>query len=331
MKIKNLIITHQGYTVSPQGLYCVFNKFGANSKNKFQVYFKCVDPSKPRGMRITGNHFIEYDMSQAIEGITYRQGDSASPKVIEGARLKGDTLYIDVHDYQNDFTECPIVELTDEFKYYDLTEASDLPTELTHTAVFPPPETKAEWVDRMERILAHCAQNFEAAMGSLYPQYYTRLHDAATAKPSTDYLVRQTNTSVHCRWQIGWFWERVDRIKRNLPTVYTQAKLEPMIQAVYENMKTPQHIKQFFHRHNTQEWSKLRNQSTSTRENKRHISAWDTDYTEGTNFADLTARSTIGGHLNEQTADASMFEYGVTEYTKAARHPNWDLITERVY
>ena len=203
--------------------------------------------------------------------------------------------------------------------------------EPNHTAVFPPAETKAEWVDRMERILAHCAQNFEAAMGSIYPQYYTRLHDAATAKPSTNYLLRQTNTSVHCRWQIGWFWERVDRIKRSLPTTYTQAKLEPMIQAVYENMKTPQHIKQFFHRHDTQEWSKLRNQSASTGENKRHISAWDTDYTEGTNFADLTARSTIGGHLNEQSADASMFEYGVTEYTKAARHPKWDLITERIY
>ena len=326
MKIKNVIVTHHAYTAPVSD--CGLRSFGATSKGKFRAHLKCRNPKS----REVTHSFVEYDMSNMIEGITYRHAEYTHEKMIEGARLDGDTLHIDVHDEQQDYAEYHIPNLTEVFKYVDY-DGNDptLPDELTHTAVFPPVETKAEWVDRMERILAHCAQNFEAAMGSIYPQYYTRLHDAATAKPSTNYLVRQTNTSVHCRWQIGWFWERVDRIKRSLPTVYTQAKLEPMIQAVYENMKTPQHIKQFFHRHDTQEWSKLRNQSSSTGENKRHISAWDSDYTEGTNFADLTARSTIGGHLNEQTANASMFEYGVTEYTKASRHPKWDLITERIY
>ena len=260
---------------------------------------------------VIGHKFIEYDMSNMIEGITYGHAEYTHEKLIEGARLEGDTIHIDVHDDSHQYVEYFVGNLTDTLKYvyYD-GYSPTVPDKLTHTAVFPPAETKAEWVDRMERILAHCAQNFEAAMGSLYLQNYTRLQDISTAKPSTNYLVRQTNTSVHCRWQIGWFWERVDRIKRNLPTTYTQAKLEPMIQAVYENMKTPQHIKQFFHRHDTQEWMKLRNQSASTGENKRHISAWASDYTEGTNFADLTARSTIGRVFNEQSADASMFEYG---------------------
>ena len=328
MKIKNVIVTHHATTYPESS--CTLVAFGATSDGKFRAHMKCSDENHV----FTTKSYVEYDMTNMIEGITYRHSMYNHNQVIEGAILKGDTIHIDVHDEQMNFSEYFILNLTKDFKYTGSVERGRtpvMPDELTHTAVFPPAETKAEWVDRMERILAHCAQNFEAAMGGLYPQHYTRLQDAATAKPSTNYLVRQTNTSVHCRWQIGWFWERVDRIKRSLPTVYTQAQLEPMIQAVYENMKTPQHIKQFFHRHDTQEWSKLRNQSSSTGENKRHISAWAADYTEGTNFADLTARSTIGGHLNEQSADASMFEYGVTEYTKAAKHPNWDLITERIY
>lgn len=331
MKIKNLVVTHHAQIISDSQILCGYHRFGATSNGKLRVHFKCKDYSKSP-VETTENQFIEYDVSNILPGITYSHGQSSNLRLIEGIKIVDDTLYVDVHDHPDgNFEEYFLSGLSDSFKYVGFDYAPELPAELTHTAVFPPPETKAEWVDRMERILAHCAQNFEAAMGSLYPQHYTRLHDAATAKPSTSYLVRQTNTSVHCRWQIGWFWERVDRIKRSLPTVYTQAKLEPMIQAVYENMKTPQHIKMFFHKHDTQEWSKLRNQSSSTGENKRHISAWASDYTEGTNFADLTARSTIGGHFNEQSADASMFEYGVTEYTKAARHPKWDLITERVY
>ena len=325
MKIKNVIVTHHAYIVpvTPCGILIL----GATSDGKLRGVIECSGETRDDDEC----HFVEYDMSNMIEGITYRHGEYTHEKIIEGAILKGDTIHIDIHDEEQDYVEYQITDLGKDFKYvsYD----SDTPTfpDDLETTVFPPVETKAEWVDRMERILAHCAQNFEAAMGSLYLQNYTRLQDIATAKPSTNYLIRQTNTSVHCRWQIGWFWERVDRIKRNLPTVYTQAQLEPMIQAVYANMKTPQHIKQFFHRHNTEEWKKLRNQSSDTRQNKRHISAWASDYTEGTNFADLTARSTVGGHLNEQSADASMFEYGVTEYTKAAKHPNWELITERIY
>ena len=320
MKIKNTVIVHHSYITPSVNTF--INVFGANSEGKIRAII--LDAGTKR--------FVEYDLSNMLEGITYSQSNASAIRIIEKARLDGETLHIDVHDGRQDFIEFLITDLSEQFKYVHYAEEEfDIPDKLTHTAIFPPAETKAEWVDRMERILAFCAQNFEAAMGSLTLQNYTRLHDVATAHPSTDYLIRQTNTSVHCRWQIGWFWERVDRIKRNLPTVYTQAKLEPMIQAVYENMKTPQHIKQFFHKHNTQEWMKLRNQSASTGENKRHISAWDSDYTEGTNFADLTARSTIGGHLNEQTADASMFEYGVTEYTKAAKHPKWERITERIY
>ena len=321
MNIKNIIVTHHAFTLPGNG--CAVSAFGAKSDGTFRVVLGCVGKD---------TIMVEYDMSNMIEGITYRHGTYTHEKFIEGARLEGDTIHIDVHDDRQEYTEYHIGTLTDTLKYVHYDDYSPIiPDELTYTAVFPPAETKAEWVDRMERILAHCAQNFEAAMGSLYLQNYTRLQDISTAKPSTNYLIRQTNVSVHCRWQIGWFWERVDRIKRNLPTTYTQAQLEPMIQAVYANMKTPQHIKQFFHRHNTEEWKKLRNQSSDTRQNKRHISSWDTDYTEGTNFADLTARSTIRGVTNEQNADASMFEYGVTEYTKAAKHPNWDLITERIY
>ena len=325
MNIENVIVTHHAYRMPAADIQCYYLTFGATSKGKLRLHFACEDSED------SVKKFVEYDMKNLIDGITYRHNVNDKSRFIEGVCLKGNTLHVDVHDYHNEVAEFVISGLTEVFKYTGISPTPTIPNTVDHTAVFPPVETKAEWVDRMERILAHCAQNFEAAMGGLYPQHYTRLHDAAIAKPSTNYLVRQTNTSVHCRWQIGWFWERVDRIKRSLPTVYTQAQLEPMIQKVYENMKTPQHIKQFFHRHDTQEWMKLRNQSASTGENKRHISAWDTDYTEGTNFADLTARSTIGGHLNEQSADASMFEYGVTEYAKAARHPNGDIITERIY
>lgn len=329
MKIKNAIITHHAPVIPYTG--CGFLSFGATSNGKFRVHLKCLDYSHGGAPRVTAQQYIEYDMSNIIEGITYIHGKSSHLKVIEGAKVVGDTLHIDVHDATHDFEEYVILGLTKDFKYVSHADVESPPDELTHTAIFPPAETKAEWVDRMERILAHCAQNFEAAMGSLYPQNYTRLHDALTAKPSTDYLLRETNTSVHCRWQIGWLWERVNRIKRGLTTTYTKAMIEPQVQALHANMRTPQHIKQFLHRHNTQEWSKLRNQSASTGENKRHISLWDTDYTEGTNLADLTARSTFSGVVNERNADASMFEYGVTEYTKAARHPNWDLITERIY
>lgn len=322
MNIKQAIITHHAYTIpaSPRASYIW--GLGANSDGKIRIHIQ------NSGV----NQFFEYDMSNIIEGIVYRQRNYSASELIEGARIEGEILHIDVHDDQSDYAEHIISELKKDFKYVAFDEDTpEVPDNLDATIVFPAAETHAEWVDRMERLLAACAQNYEAAMGSIHSQHYTRLHDALTAKPSTDYLVRQTNTSVHCRWQIGWLWERVDRIKRKLRTTYTKAQVEAKVQALYANMKTPQHIKQFFHRHDTQEWSKLRNQSESTGENKRHIALWDTDYTKGTLLADLTARATFSGIVDETTADASMFEYGVTEYTKAAKHPNWELITERIY
>lgn len=329
MKIKKVVITHNA-TVIPYAR-TVFSSFGATKNGKLRLHLAKFVRGED-GRYQPENHYVEYDMSNMLEGVNYKHAPGNHEKLIEGAIFRGDVLNIDVHDYQNTFREFTITDLIDDFKYViDTDNETERPAELTHTAIFPPVETKAEWVDRMERILSHCAQNFESAMASIYPQHYTRLHDAPTAKPSTDYLVRQTNTSVHCRWQIGWLWWLVDRQKRNLSTTYTQAKLETMVQGLYENMRTPQHIKQFFHRHNTQEWSKLRNQSASTGENKRHISLWDTDYTEGTLLADLTARSTFSGVVHERSADASMFAYGVTEFTKAAKHPNWERITERIY
>ena len=212
MNIKKAIITHHAPVIPYSG--CGFLSFGANSKGKIRANVVCYTYNE-NGDETSESHFIEYDVSKIIEGITYRQGTSSNLRFIEGIRLLGDTLHIDIHDQDNDFTEFALFGLTEKFKYGGYEDVPEIPEELTHTAVFPPAETKAEWVDRMERILAHCAQNFEAAMGShLSYRYYTRLHDAATAKPSTNYLIRQTNTSVHCRWQIGWFWERVDRIKR---------------------------------------------------------------------------------------------------------------------
>ena len=338
MDVKKAVLTHhiRGY-YHPNN--CQYLGFQLTSDGKFIFDYEKRERLIPYQGRKLYRRRIAYDLSNMKPGVTYKHAEHTEEKIIEGVHIDGDTLHIDLHDvYVEDGHRLfEIEELSktpkgvnfwhDNESYYNWSNAA----EIHKTIVFPPVETHTEWVDRMERLIANAAQNYEAAMGSIHTQDYTRLHDALTAKPSTDYLVRQTNTSVHCRWQIGWLWERVNRIKRKLSTSYTKAMIEAQVLAMYANMQTPQHIKQFLHRHNTQEWSKLRNQSESTGENKRHISLWDTDYTEGTNLADLTARSTFSGVVDERTADASMFEYGVTEYTKAAKHPNWELITERIY
>ena len=326
MNLKNVIITHEGYPIPVSK--CSVNAFGATSAGMLRTIVICYDSQ----FRVVGRKLIEYNMSNMLEGIVYRHSNHTHEQLIERAWLEGDTLHIDIHDENHDAAEYSITELTKEFKYVQY-EGSDptIPEELDHTAVFPPPETHKEWVDRMERLICRSAHNLENALGQIHPRQYTRLRDFVTAPVSSNNLDRLVNTSIHCRWQIGWLWARVNRLKRGLTSTYTKATLEPMIQALYSNMKEVENIKQFFHKHDIVEWKKLRNDSGDDRNNKRKIQLWADDYTPGTELADLNARATIADIFYETTAKASEVEFAMTEYKKAAIHSKWDIITERVY
>ena len=319
MNINNVIISHHAPINPSPG--CAFLGFGATSNGKLRVFLKCGKEK----------HFIEYNMSNILPGIIYRHEEGNNLKVIEGVWIENSTLYVDVHDKNNDIEDFVISDLNTEFKYERGYFSSEMPEEVTHNAVFPPAETHKEWVDRMERMICRCAHNFENAFSQIQPNQYDRLRDFASQPLSSNMSDRMVNTSLHCRMQIGWLWARVDRLKRGLTSVYTKATLEPMVQALYNNMDRPEKIKQFFHRHNIVEWKKLRNDSGDDRHNGRKIHLWADDYTAGTLLADLNARATINNIFYETTAKAAMVEMAMTEYKKAASHPNYDVITERVY
>ena len=330
MKIKNVIITHHGgYKPAPER--CYFVRFWANATGNLRAQLLCEIRDENRRRQTSVKKLLEYDFSNLIENINYKQQIHNYVNIIENVILIGDTIHVDVHDIQDGFSEIHLLNLTNDYKQVDIISDQDVLTKVTDNVIFPLAETHNEWIDRMERLLAFCAHNFENAIGQLYPQHYTRLHDVATALPSTDFLNRLTNTSVHCRLAIGWLWERVNRIKRKLPTTFTKAGIEANIQALYQNLKDVQNIKLFFHKHNVVDWNKLRNHGVDKDTNKRQIQLWDSDYTAGILLADINARNTLNNVLHDTNAEASMFTLGTTEYRKAASHLNWEPITERIY
>ena len=54
-------------------------------------------------------------MKNMIEGINYMHSENNNMKVIEGARLIGDSIHIDVHDHNGYFEEFHIMDLTETF------------------------------------------------------------------------------------------------------------------------------------------------------------------------------------------------------------------------
>ena len=116
-----------------------------------------------------------------------------------------------------------------------------------------------------------------------------------------------------------------------LATKPEKSVVEAYVKKVYENMKTSERIKAFFHNHNTEEWRKLRYASSDDRNNHRRIHIWQDDFTAGDLLLDVNLKNTTNGVINDLEARSDFHTCATADYKLAAISPNWELITERVY
>lgn len=190
-----------------------------------------------------------------------------------------------------------------------------LPTQATPTA--PRGESNAAWRDRMQGIVAECAQNFEIAYGGLTPQLYTHGADSITAHLTSVMADRLANMSVHSRLAIGFLWKR---ITWSLGFDERKKVTEADILTLQRNMATPRKIKQFFHKHVIEDWKLRRGDSSNTRLNSRRVHLWNADFTIGKLLLDVNAKHTQNGVLQDLNAKAEFFTTMTRDYQQAAKH-----------
>ena len=278
-----------------------------------------------------------YDISNLIDGVAFRQVTLKHPLLpLRRLLLEGDHLTIEWEpchwEYYHITTSKRVGDRlylgTNAERYFKSPQYA----ETVDTMIFPPAETDAEWQDRMHRTLAYCAHQFEKAVGAITPQLYTHSDNYASANLTSEMVDRVANTGMHTRLQIGYLWHQV--LSAVDPLAYprpARIAVETDIFRVFKNMKTPEHIKAFFHHHDREEWKKLRHQSSDHRHNHRRIHIWDTDYTAGKLLLDVNAKNSTNGVLDDLEARAEFHTCATKDYKLAASSPNWELITERVY
>ena len=184
----------------------------------------------------------------------------------------------------------------------------------------------------MHRTLSFCAHQLEDALSGIIPQIYQRSDDAHTADSTTQDKIRIANVSMHARLNIGYLWHQViTAVNKLLSTKPEKSVIESYVKKVYENMKTAEDIKAFFHNHDTEEWRKLRHASSDDRNNHRRIHIWQEDFTAGDLLLDVNLKNTKDGVINDLEARSDFHTCATTDYKLAASSPNWTLITERIY
>ena len=315
MSLTSLAISHR-QAHEDYDKRCYFSSFGVKSGNKLWVEHYTFEKER------SPNVAVEYDFSNLITGITYRHATQTESTLIESmVTHDGKHLDIVLFPTHSDLYAVRFDTITAEYQHKEgqLDEVHTPKSVADHTIIFPTAETNDQWKDRMKRLLSAAAHNFEAAMGSLYSQFYTRSLDAATAPRSTAMLNRETNTAVHCRTQIGYLWKQVSKGVKGV---------EADILALYENMKEPQAVKAFFHNHSDNEWQKLR-YSTGDNRSHRRVHLWNDDFTAGKLLRDVNAAHT--GDNADLEAKAEYHILATSEYEKAAASTEWQPITERVY
>ena len=305
-------------------------RMGASSRKHVRLEYEI----RLRGVTQDGRIFTDIDLSNLIKGITYRHKRTTRHHFVDSVfTADGDTVEL-CFIAHNDPTTISFQNLTEAFTYQELVTGlkhSDVKGRPSSTVVFPPAETDAEWKDRMLRTIAHCAHNLEKALGELTPQIYTHSLDFATAHLTSDMLDAITTTGVHARLPIGFLWHQVSAALGNAPGKPTKANVEADVLALYENMKSTQDIKMFFHNHDRETWKKLRFSSADNRHNHRRIHLWQSDATPGKMLLDVNAKHTTNGELHELNARAEFHVCMTQDYKLAAKSPNWELVTERTY
>ena len=312
------------------------------------VYYGCTDPD---AYYIEGSNLVVlflaenedvtgvyvYDISNLIDGVTFRQVTLKYPLLpLRRLLLEGDHLTIEWEPCHTDHYFITTSKRIGDRLYlgYDAEKDFKNPryANPVGSLIFPPAETNAEWKDRMHRTLSFCAHQIEDALSNISPLLYHRSDDAHSASITTKDRIRIANVSMHARLNIGYLWHQViHAVTELLSTKPDKSVIEAYIKKVYENMKTPEHIKAFFHSHDTEEWRKLRHASSDDRNNHRRIHIWQDDFTAGDLLLDVNLKNTNDGVLNDLEARSDFHSCATTDYKLAAVSPNWELITERVY
>ena len=290
-------------------------------------------------VRVNGvieNTFVvmDLDLSNLVNGITYRHGSIGRFNFVDSVFTADGSNVELCLIARNENNPLVIENLGEKMKFVNVaypTQEGEIKGRPTQTVIFPPPETDAEWKDRMLRTVAHCAHNLEKALGELTPQIYTHSLDFATAHLTSNMLDAITTTGVHARLPIGYLWHQVSAALGNAPTKPTKADVEANVLAMYENMKSPEHIKMFFHNHDEETWKKLRFSSADNRHNHRRIHLWQSDATPGKLLLDVNEKHTTNGELHELNARAEFHTCMTQDYKLAASSPNWELVKERTY
>ena len=284
-----------------------------------------------------------YDFSNIVERINYVQKTLAHTKIlpIDSLFLEDGLLTIEWHPCYLETSHFSRGRNIEGVLYFGRETAKDafdnplnygIPTDPTATIIFPPVETTAEWKDRMHRTLSFCAHQLEDALSGIIPQLYHRSDDAHTGSRTTQDNIRVANVSMHARLNIGYLWHQVIAAASELlSTKPKKSDVESQVKKVFENMKSPEHVKSFFHNHNEDAWKKLRHQHSDERSNHRRIHIWQDDFTPGELLLDVNEKNTTNGVLSELDAKAEFHTCATADYKLAASSPNWELITKRVY
>ena len=318
---------------------------GIHQRDETEDYTKCIEAQEyyldglTMGVHFSGRRIFLYDLSNLIEGISFVQKTfpehvlPIDSMLLENGLLtikwRPCTIYIPCENHSIEKDDVLYMG-HESHKYFTNTRYKR--PDPTATIIFPPAETNAEWKDRMHRTLAFCAHQIEDALSTISPLLYQRSDDAHTASITTQDRIRIANVSMHARLNIGYLWHQViTAVNELLSTKPKKSVVEGYIKKVYENMKTPEHIKAFFHNHDTEEWRKLRHQSADDRNNHRRIHIWDTDFTAGDLLLDVNLKNTTNGVLNDLEARSDFHTCATADYKLAASSPNWELVTERIY
>ena len=298
---------------------CYFSSFGVKSGKLWVEHYTYEKKRSP-------NVAVEYDLSNIIQGITYRHAEQSENTLIESmVTHDGKHLEIVLFPTHSDLYAVHFDTITAEYQHKEgqRDEVYTPKRVADHTIIFPAVETLDEWKDRMQRLLAAAAHNLEAALGSFTVQLYTHTHEFLSARRTSTMLNKLTNTGVHCRVQIGYLWREVKKA--------VSKTLDADVLALYANMQSPQHIKAFFHHHNDTDWQKLRFQHPDTRNIHRRVHLWADDFSAGKLLFDVNAKHTSGGVLDDLEAKAEFHILTTEKYLEAASHNKWLPTSERVY
>ena len=105
---------------------------------------------------------IDLDLSNLVNGIRFRHGSLGRFQFIDSVYTEdGENVEL-CFVARNDNIPVSLENLGEKMKFVNVVEPAQ-PAEIkgrpTRTVIFPPPETDAEWKDRMLRTISHCAHN----------------------------------------------------------------------------------------------------------------------------------------------------------------------------